>query len=134
MKQVLSLTAVIALLFITIATIMVSTGQYSYGSVIVGNDYHATTSIASSAGTHWQARVAANGGCALGSIVIASTTSSANITLWNATSTTDTASTTIVTIPPNAAAGTYTFDIVCARGLVVETPTGFTGQTVVTFR
>ena len=100
----------------------------------MGMEYNSTTTVATSANTHWQARSTANGGgCSLGSIVVASS-SAATIKIWNATSTTDVASTTILTTDKNIAEGTYTFDIVCTRGLVIETSTGFDGVYVVTWR
>lgn len=104
------------------------------GSVTQGNEYNSTTTRSTSAGTHWVAKTTTNGGmCALGSIVVASS-SATTLTIWNATSTTDSASTTIATLKAGVAEGTYTFDAVCTRGVVVATPASFNGMYVVTWR
>lgn len=109
--------------------------QVANGSVITGQAYNSTTSISTSAGSFWQARSTSNvGGCELGSVIIASSTAASTFRLWDATSTTDVASTSIVVFPTSAVAGTYTFDIVCKRGLIIDTPTGFNGVYVVTWR
>lgn len=103
-------------------------------SIETGSEYNSTTTRSTSAGTHWQAKVASLGGCSLASVVIASSTNSTGFQLRDATSTTDVASTTIVQFKPSTVEGTYTFDLVCTRGLVVVTPTGFQGEYVVTWR
>lgn len=108
-----------------------NTERQSFGSVAVSNEYRATTSIASSAGTHYLASTLPN--CTLGSIVVAST-SETLFRIWDATSTTDVASTTLLTMDNSPAAGTYTFDLTCKRGIVVDTPASFTGVYVVTYR
>jgi len=100
------------------------------GSVAISGEYHATTTVATSAGTHWLART---GSCTLGSVVVASS-SATTLTLMNATSTTDIASTTITTLKAGISEGTYTYDTICTRGLVVETPADFNGSYTVTFR
>lgn len=135
LKEILPFVVAVVLLLAAILGYVSFIPQVASGSVITGQAYNSTTSISTSAGSFWQARSTSNvGGCELGSVVIASTTATAGITLKNATSTTDVSSTTIVAFPANAAAGTYTFDIACPRGLIVETPTGFSGQFVVTYR
>jgi len=126
--------AIIALLFVATATyFLLLMPTQTLGSTISGQEYQATTTISTSAGTHWQARVAANGGCSLGSVVVASSSNTV-LRIWNATSTTDIASTTIVTFDSDVLEGTYTFDISCSRGLVVDTPASFDGVYTVTFR
>lgn len=111
-----------------------ATDNINLGGVQQGSEYNATTSISTSAGTHWLAKGIASGGtCALGSVVIAST-SVTTLTLWDATSTTDIASTTIVTFKENVVEGTYVYDIVCFRGLIVETPSSFDGIYTITYR
>jgi len=104
--------------------------EVNTGSVGVSSEYFSTTTVSTSAGTHWLAR---GGSCTFGSVVVASS-SATTLTLWNATSTTDSASTTIATLKAAISEGTFTFDTVCDRGLVVETPTGFNGVYVVTYR
>jgi hypothetical protein len=104
------------------------------GSVMQGGEYNATTTISTSAGTHWVARSVTSGSsCTLGSIIVASS-SATTFTIWNATSTTDVSSTTITTLKASVGEGTYTYDIVCSRGLVIETPASFDGSYTVTYR
>ena len=100
------------------------------GSVSVSNEYNATTTDSTSAGT---VSVLTNRGCTVGSVVIA-TSSGGTLTIKNATSQTDTASSTLVLIPINTIAGTYTYDVTCDRGLVLEIGSGFDGEYVVTWR
>ena len=69
----------------------------------------------------------------LGSIVVASS-SAGIITVYNATSTTDTASTTFVSLSSNLTPNTYTFDAIIPRGLIIELGTGFDGEYVITYR
>lgn len=102
------------------------------GGVSVGGEYFATTSDSTSADTHSQIKFSGST-CTVGSIIVAST-SATTLTLWNATSTTDTASTTIVQLKASVVEGTYTFDALCSRGLVIETPSGFNGYYVITWR
>jgi hypothetical protein len=75
----------------------------------------------------------ANKPATLGSVIVASTTN-ATFTIWNATSTTDTASNTVASFPALVGAGTYTFDITVPRGLIIKPGVGFLGQYITTFR
>lgn len=129
----------LAAFVLTAGMILFATGLWmlvtpASGSTIMGNDYQSTTTRSTSSNTHWMAKIASLGGCTLGSVVIASTTSAGGFQLRDATSTTDVSSTTIVTFEPSATEGTYTFDIVCNRGLSVVTPANFQGEYVVTYR
>lgn len=134
-KEILPFAVAAIVIAIVVFGYLAIAPQIASGSVITGQAYNATTTNSTSAGTFWQARSTSNvGGCELGSVVIASTTATAGITLKNATSTSDVSSSTIAAFPANAAAGTYTFDMACKRGLIIETPTGFNGQFVVTWR
>jgi hypothetical protein len=103
--------------------------QHAFSSVITGGEYQATTT----GGLPTGHQVVRGSLTTLGSVVIASS-SATSFTIWNATSTTDTASTSLVTFEADAAEGTYTFDIDLVRGLVVEEPSGFNGDFVVTWR
>jgi hypothetical protein len=100
------------------------------GSVIQGSEYQATTTVYMQAGT--QRRILANAGT-VGSIVVASS-SATTFKVWDATSTTDIASTTVVHFVASPTMGTYTFDVALTRGLVIELPTGFNGSYTVTYR
>lgn len=104
--------------------------QKSLGSVIRGGEYYSTTT-ASMTQVHNQ--ITSDRSTTLGSIVVSSS-SAQTLVVWNATSTTDTASTTFTTLKASIGEGTYTFDAILPRGLVVETPSGFDGDYVVTFR
>lgn len=108
--------------------------QTALGSVIQGNEYTSTTTDSGSVG-HWLARSVTGGStCALGSIVVASS-SVTTFQIWDATTTvTDLASTSLVTLKASVPEGTYTFDVGCSRGLVVDVPTNFDGNYVVTYR
>ena len=110
------------------------TKVFQGGGVVQGSEYNSTTTIAASAGIHWLAKGISGGGiCTLGSIVVASS-SDTSFTLWNATSTTDSASTTITTLVADVAEGTYIYDITCSRGLIIAAPTDFDGSYTTTYR
>lgn len=103
------------------------------GSVSVSNEYNATTTNSTSANTH---SLIKSSQCTVGSIVVASSSPSGqDVKIWNATTTrTDLSSTTLVTLRGGVSEGTYTFDIACTRGLVIETPASFNGSYVITWR
>jgi hypothetical protein len=107
--------------------------KVNLGSVADGQGYYATTTAAGSgfAGIHKQLKTSYG---MLGSVVVASTSPVGTFTIWNATSTTDTASTTIATFPVLPTAGTYTFDVEAPRGIIVNAGTGFIGNYVVTWK
>jgi hypothetical protein len=99
------------------------------GSVTGGNEYYATTTAFMQAGH----RLIKTGQSALGSLVITSV-GSAQLEIWNATSSTDIASTSVARIKPAAAEGTYTFDVSMPRGIVINVPTGYNGTSTITYR
>lgn len=104
-------------------------GQVS-GSVMPAGEYLATTTVGM-ASVH--NIVSANRVISLGSIVVASS-SATTFKVWNATSTTDIASTSVFGMKASIGEGTYTFDAELPRGLIVEKPTGFNGDYVITYR
>lgn len=104
-------------------------GSATLGSVNQSNEYHATTTSAIADG-HW---VLQTGQSVLGSVVVASS-SATTFKVWNATSTTDIASSSPVQFGASPADGTYTFDIVMSRGVVIELPANFDGSYTVTYR
>ncbi len=69
----------------------------------------------------------------LGSVTIV-TDSGHTFTIWDATSTKDVASTTFVVFEASVPHGTYVFDTVLQRGLVVEPAASFAGDFVTTYR
>lgn len=126
-KQFLGMFVAVALLLA--AAIFTQTPQKADSSASRGSEYYAT-STALMATDHDLVRT---GVVTLGSVVIASS-SPTTFTIWNATSTKDLASTTLVSFGAGQPEGTYTFDTILTRGLVIELPTGYDGDAVVTFR
>lgn len=122
------LTTAIALSLVAIA-VSFKPSDSSFGSVNFGNEYYATSTVGMSAVMN----PVKTGAVTLGSVIVASTTAF-TFTIWNATSTTDTASTTWGHFSTSPANGTYTFDASLPRGIVVQTPTGFAGDYVITYR
>ena len=98
--------------------------------VAVSSEYQATTTNSAVAGFEDSLCV---GPCTLGSIIVASS-SGTTFKIMNATSTTDVSSSTAVTLVASISAGTYTFDVMYARGVAVDVPEGFNGQYIVTWR
>src|SRR3990167_5070649 len=128
MKQNLLIVGVVVLL-VGNFLLLSRAGVRPLGSVSVSNEYHATTTDATSVNTYSQIKSTS---AVLGSIVVASS-SATTLTIWNATSTTDTASTTITKLVASIGEGTYTFDVEAPRGLIIATPTSFNGSYVVTW-
>src|SRR3990167_733248 len=119
-KKSIMIGVVVAAILLTEILMMLQVEKAS-GSVITGQAYNSTTTISTSAGTHYQARSTSNvGGCELGTVTVASSSSS-RLQLWNATSTTDSASTTIANFDESIAVGTYIFDLQCDRELIIAT-------------
>ena len=121
----------------------------AFGSVTQGNEYRATSTVPIIGGTTLastlQRQIKTNydsssntqvGSTVLGSIVIASTSPSTTgqVKIWNATSTTDVSSSTVVYMASNTAAGTYTYDMSLSRGMIIELPAGFNGSYNITSR
>jgi len=113
------------------------------GSVAVGGEYHSTSTLNMGSSTHKviglrdPSHALAQSSTSLSTLgnVIISSPSTVAFKLWDATSTTDGASTTIVGFGAAPAVGiTHIFDVALKRGLIIELPTGFDGETVVTYR
>ena len=115
---------------VALVAILGGSTALNLGSVGVSDEYNATTTVGMGTGVR---SLITNRPAVLGSIVIASSSPTA-IRIWNATSTTDVASTTVVTIPGSAANGTYTYDAVFDRGLSVQLISGFNGSYNITTR
>lgn len=130
---------ILSIMFLAISS---SRTQTVNGSAIQGMDYNATSTFAmlggidgtnpTAASSHLY-RTLGSGNNSLGSVIVASS-SATTFRVWNATSTTDIASTSLVHFVASPANGTYTFDVVAPRGLIVDMPTGFNGAYTVTFR
>ena len=104
----------------------------AHGSIETGQEYTATTTDSGEAGRHLVAR-SSGAACALGSVTVASS-SGTTFEVWNATSTTDIASTSLLRLKASVAEGTYTLGAACPRGLIIAAPTGFNGSYVTTYR
>ena len=130
------------------------------GSVSTGGEYHSTNTKAMNSGAGFvlaEHRVIASTtplsmvtstpsyydyldqrftSVTLGSIIISSSTPY-KLVIHNATSSTDKASTTVAVFDNNTSdmtAGTYTFDIMLDRGLVLEFEAGFLGAFTITYK
>jgi hypothetical protein len=114
--------------------ILVMVGLFYYfntgtvGSVKAGNEYRYASSTGALTKT-----LRADNPATLGSITIVKATAQAFV-VWNATSTTDISSTTVVTLPASIATGTYTFDIIVPRGLVIVPAASFAGEYITSYR
>lgn len=128
--------------FIVIGLLVVGFGVYSprqtgksLGSVVQSGEYQATTTYSKLGvplfGTN-QTIISNNSGV-LGSVVITGAVAGP-MRFMNATSTTDVSSTTIAVFPNSTAAGTYTFDLVVTRGLILETTASLLPTTTITWR
>ena len=123
---------ILALAFLVLSmAVLVFVYQYNTatGSVFVGNEYLSTTTATMSGGVS----IAPNKQITIGSIVVASS-SVGTLEVRDATSTTDTASTTFTVLKASIGEGTYTYDVRLKRGLAVELGSGFDGDYVITFR
>lgn len=122
------------------------------GSVQQASEYHSTSSVAMESGAAFGARIeriiatttpfgdtimgdARLTPITLGSVVVSSSTTGTLI-IHNATSTVDISSTTVAIFDndSNTTIGTYVFDIVLDRGLVLDFSSGFWGSYVITWR
>lgn len=104
------------------------------GSVQDGHAYTSTTTYNFRGAPTFQAvQVLKLGQGVLGSVVITGAVAGA-MTFYDATSTTDTGSTTITVFPASAGANTYTFDVAFTRGLIVGTSAGLAPTTTITLR
>lgn len=129
-KTLLIILSVIILGVIVISALEIGRTSQAPGSVGVGNEYSATSTATM---TTVMNTILVNRPVTLGSIVIASS-SSKTLTIWNATSTIDTASTSVAVFKANTVEGTYTFDVSLPRGLIIQTPAGFDGSYTITYR
>lgn len=111
----------------------------AHASVPMGGEYQGTTTQ-SAAGSFAAEALLQTGGGALGSVVVTGATTG-TISIYDATTsdstkrTGQTASTSLLlaSFPASAAAGTYTFDRLYFRGLLIEI-TGTTPTSTITFR
>lgn len=104
----------------------------SIGSVARNGEYQATSTYPVGVATLYSTLLDNTNGT-FGSIIVSSTTVG-TLKVKNATSTSDVASTTIATFAASPANGTYTYDAIITRGLIIELSPGFTGGYTITYR
>lgn len=120
-KALISLVTILVLGF---AFVHIPKEKGTFGSVTRASEYQATTTkkaVTGAAGVT-SLTVLSTGPCTLGSVIITGANTGI-VNFYDATSTvtnTEWATTTIATIPASAAAGTYTFDAQCYKGLMYE--------------
>jgi hypothetical protein len=122
--------------FVVVVLIVVSLSKSTkVGSVAVGNEYHATTTYSKTGVPTFNRSQVLIGNTqgTLGSVVITGAVAGV-LRLQDATSSTDVSSTTITTFPASTAVGTYVFDSIVTRGLIVETTADLIPTTTITFR
>lgn len=113
--------------------IKVDEAEEKLGSVQQAGEYHATsTGVGISLSTDTE--LISDSSAVLGSVIILASSSAGTLTFKNASSTTDTASTTSVVIPTSLPEGTYTFDMIFTRGLVIEPTGNLDGNFIITYR
>ena len=118
------------LIAVTFAMLVLQRPESALGSTYPGGEYNSTTTVGMAS---VQNVISANRVVSLGSIIVASS-SATTFKVWNATSTTDVASTSVFAMKAAIGEGTYTFDTELTRGLIIEKPTGFNGEYVITYR
>lgn len=125
----------IAIIGIILSLLGINAGVQTFGSVENGSEYQATSTRAmfsNGPGVRTQRVLVSNGPAILGSIVIASTSAS-TFTVWDATSTTDTASSSLMTITASPTKD-FVIDAALYRGLIIDMPSTFNGDYVITFK
>lgn len=115
--------------------VLFAQGNRSFSSVSVSSEYYSTTTSPTFAVAP-AFKVLKLGGGTLGSAVVTIAGAGGVINIYDATTTTNGAiyGTTTLAKLSTATAGTYTFDVVFNRGLLVETVGANTGTTTITFR
>ncbi len=124
----------IVLVFVGIYFKGFSDKEVVVSSVAQSNEYHSTTTNSSWDTFPQKSLLALCPNNVLGSVIVTGATAGAAYDIVDATSTTDTASTTIVTISSSTLGGTYTFDLVLYRGLAVRATQGNIASTTITCR
>lgn len=124
--------------YLNIALILTVIGLFSVvlqgprqalGSIETGQFYQATSTARLAAGFN----VLKTGPTELGSLLVSSS-SATTIVIWNATSTTDVASSTFATFKAGVGEDEYVIDASLDRGLIVQIPSGFNGSGAVTWK
>ena len=131
MKTTALIFAIIALAISLASGYTVYNGIQKVGSITQGQEYSATTTPLAQA---WTDRQLDTGPGTLGSVVI---TSQGNVQfdlLDSLDAGRNVATGTLVSIPRNAAVGTYVFDIAYSEGLYIDVLEGTLGTSTITYR
>lgn len=134
-KSLISLIIAVAMMIgLMVGLVLFQNSQKVYGSVVIGNEYKATTTDATWSTATGQCKDTLTGSKTLGSVVV-SKTSNATLFIYDATSTVHShhATTTLVAMPLTTV-GTYTYDVTASRGLcvLVDTTVGVASTTITT--
>jgi len=135
MNKIFSTLIVIGLLVVGFGVYSPEPTEKSLGSVGQTGEYQSVTSYAKNGSALFSTyNTLVDNKCAvLGSVVITGAVAGP-LRILNATSTTDSASTTIAMFPNSTAVGTYVFDSIVTRGLIVEATPGTIPTTTITYR
>ncbi len=134
MKNIIACTVGVVIILVAIFYFGNQAKAPGLGSSNVGNDYMSTSTYNQYAVPQFAtSQVIRNSGGTLGSVIITGAVAG-TMRFVDATSTTDTGSTTIATFPASAAANTYTFDVEFLRGLIVVTSAFLAPTTTITYR
>lgn len=133
--------SLLALVIVISSVLLSRPANQAIGSVSLANEYHSTSTRSLPVGTQIAALTLLDSGdTTLGSVIITGA-GAGFINFYDATTssvllratTLATSSITLASIPPSAAAGTYTFDLVAKYGLLMEV-TGTAPTSTVTYR
>lgn len=123
------------LLLLVVFGVGYSNKNVNLGSVTAGNEYNSTTTSPTFAVAP-AFKLLKTGSGTLGSLIVTLSASGGVINIYDATTTTNGAiyGTTTLAKVSTATAGTYVFDTVFNRGLLVETVGSNIGSTTITWR
>lgn len=77
--------------------------------------------------------VVCGGSCTLGRVVV-NTTSAQIVKLYDGASTATSSATLIASLKASVGEGTYNYETVTSKGIVVEVPSGFTGSYTISYK
>ena len=123
-------------IFISVGVFLNGRANRLEASVSQASEYQSTTTRSAILGAPYtQITPIATGACVLGSVIITGAGTGV-INIYDGTTTTshaDHATKTLAVFPASTAAGTYTFDLNCFKGLIIEV-TGSAPTSTITFR
>jgi hypothetical protein len=137
MKTVTKIIVAAVVTAVVIVGIYAAVGYNQTQSVLVGGltsdtfSYKNVSSFASSTAT--VNTLVRGGSGVLGSITIASTSAHA-FKVYDGATTATSSATLIASFPASAVVGSYDFNVSFARGLVIETLSGYAGSVVITYK